>query len=38
MFKCGMSGHFANECGKPNSEKKKFEPVDYKKKYFKLLK
>ena len=37
-FKCGMSGHFANECRKPSIEKKKFEPIDYKKKYFELLK
>ncbi|KAK1385355.1 hypothetical protein POM88_023090 [Heracleum sosnowskyi] len=39
-FNCGMGGHFANECRKPKSEKSdmKFEPVDYKKKYFDLLK
>ncbi|KAK1369383.1 hypothetical protein POM88_035475 [Heracleum sosnowskyi] len=35
-----MGGHFANECRKPKAEKsdRKFEPVDYKKKYFDLLK
>ncbi|KAK1403155.1 hypothetical protein POM88_002760 [Heracleum sosnowskyi] len=39
-FNCGMRGHFANECRKPKAEKsdRKFEPVDYKKKYFDLLK
>ena len=37
-FNCGISGHFANECRKPTTEKKKFEPIDYKKKYFELLK
>ncbi|KAK1369365.1 CCHC-type domain-containing protein [Heracleum sosnowskyi] len=39
-FNCGMGGHFANECRKPKAEKSdmKFEPVDYKKKYFDLLK
>ncbi|KAK1396952.1 hypothetical protein POM88_006815 [Heracleum sosnowskyi] len=39
-FNCGMGGHFANECRKPKSKKsdRKFEPVDYKKKYFDLLK
>ena len=37
-FNCGMSGHFANKCRKLSKEKKKFEPVDYKKKYFELLK
>ena len=37
-FNCGISGHFANECRKPATEKKKFEPIDYKKKYFELLK
>ncbi|KAL8134396.1 hypothetical protein AgCh_009430 [Apium graveolens] len=37
-YNCGISGHFASECRKPNSEKKKFEQVDYKKKYFDLLK
>ena len=37
-FKCGMSGHFANEWKNPSMEKKKFEPIDYKKKYFELLK
>ncbi|KAK1369311.1 hypothetical protein POM88_035403 [Heracleum sosnowskyi] len=35
-----MGGHFSNECRKPKAEKsdRKFEPVDYKKKYFDLLK
>ena len=37
-FNCGISGHFASECRKPTSEKKKFDQVDYKKKYFDLLK
>ncbi|KAL8098464.1 hypothetical protein AgCh_031284 [Apium graveolens] len=37
-YNCGISGHFASECRKPNSEKKKFEQVDYKRKYFDLLK
>ncbi|KAK1365124.1 hypothetical protein POM88_040685 [Heracleum sosnowskyi] len=39
-FNCGMGGHFANECRKPKTEKKdrKFELVDYKNKYFELLK
>ncbi|KAL8120203.1 hypothetical protein AgCh_017376 [Apium graveolens] len=37
-FKCGLAGHFASECRKSNSDKKKFEPVDYKQKYFELLK
>ncbi|KAL8148605.1 hypothetical protein AgCh_005820 [Apium graveolens] len=37
-YNCGTSGHFASECRKPTSEKKKFEQVDYKKKYFELLK
>ena len=29
-FKCGLARHFASECRKPDSGKKKFEPVDYK--------
>ncbi|KAK1397672.1 hypothetical protein POM88_007535 [Heracleum sosnowskyi] len=35
-----MIGHFAGDCRKPRVEKgnRKFEPVDYKKKYFELLK
>ncbi|KAK1391751.1 hypothetical protein POM88_010807 [Heracleum sosnowskyi] len=39
-FNCGMLGHFAGDCRKPRVEKgnRKFEPVDYKKKYFELLK
>ncbi|KAK1389761.1 hypothetical protein POM88_017939 [Heracleum sosnowskyi] len=37
-FNCEMGGHFANEFKKPKAEKsdRKFEPVDYKKKYFDL--
>ncbi|KAK1366625.1 hypothetical protein POM88_042186 [Heracleum sosnowskyi] len=39
-FNCGMLGHFDGDCRKPKVEKgnRKFEPVDYKKKYFELLK
>ncbi|KAK1366163.1 hypothetical protein POM88_041724 [Heracleum sosnowskyi] len=39
-FNCGMGGHFANECKRPKAEKsyRKFESVDYKKKFFDLLK
>jgi len=37
-FKCGLAKHFASECRKSDSSKKKFEPVDYKQKYFELLK
>ncbi|KAK1379249.1 hypothetical protein POM88_025993 [Heracleum sosnowskyi] len=39
-FNCGMGCHIADECRKPKAEKsdRKFEPVDYKKKYFDLLK
>ena len=37
-YKCGLAGHFASECRKSDSSKKKFEPVDYKQKYFELLK
>lgn len=37
-FKYGLRVHFASKCRKPDSERKKFEPVDYKKKYFELLK
>ena len=37
-YNCGTNGHFTNECRKPAAEKKKFEPIDYKKKYFELLK
>ncbi|KAL8103720.1 hypothetical protein AgCh_028067 [Apium graveolens] len=37
-FKCGLAGHFASECRKSDSSKKKFEHVDYKQKYFELLK
>ena len=37
-FNCGLAGQFANECRKPKTEKKSFENVDYKKKYYELLK
>jgi len=39
-FNCGILGHFAGDCRKPRVEKgnRNFEPVDYKKKYFELLK
>ena len=37
-FKCGLTGHFASDCRKAAPEKKRFEPIDYKKKYFELLK
>ena len=37
-FKCGLAGHFSSECRKSDSSKKTFEPVDYKEKYFELLK
>ena len=37
-FNCGLTDHFANECRKPKTEKKPFENVDYKKKYYELLK
>ena len=37
-FHCGLAGHFANECRKLKTEKKSFENVDYKKKYYELLK
>ncbi|KAL8156453.1 hypothetical protein AgCh_001519 [Apium graveolens] len=37
-FKCGLAGHFSIECRKSDSGKKKFEAVDYKQKYFELLK
>ena len=37
-FKYGLEGHFASECRKSDSIKKKFEPVDYKQKYLELLK
>lgn len=37
-FNCGLGGHFASECRKPKVEKdRKPEAVDYKKKYFDLL-
>ena len=38
-FNCGIAGHLSTECRKPKSEKKERqnEPVDYKKKYFDLL-
>lgn len=39
-YNCGMVSHFSNECGNPKTDKKpKFgSGVDYKKKYFELLK
>ena len=37
-FNCGLAGHFANECRKPKTEKKFSKNVDYKKKYYELLK
>ncbi|XP_063948144.1 uncharacterized protein LOC135152230 [Daucus carota subsp. sativus] len=37
-FNCGNAGHFANECRKPKAEKRSNEHVDYKKKYYELLK
>lgn len=37
-FNCGMDGAFSSECRKPETEKKQFEAVDYKMKYFELLK
>lgn len=38
FFNCGLTDHFASKCRKPKIEKKQFEYVDYKKKYFELLK
>ncbi|XP_063942882.1 uncharacterized protein LOC135150486 [Daucus carota subsp. sativus] len=39
-FYCGLPGHFSNECRRPASEKKGSfsENVDYRRKYFDLLK
>ncbi|XP_063936110.1 uncharacterized protein LOC135147188 [Daucus carota subsp. sativus] len=37
-FNCGNAGHFANECRKPKTEKRSSEHMDYKKKYYELLK
>ena len=39
-FNCGLPGHFYNECRRPPAEKKgsSSESVDYRKKYFDLLK
>ena len=39
-FNCGLAGHFSNECRRPSAEKKgsSSENVDYKRKYFDLLK
>ncbi|XP_063945970.1 uncharacterized protein LOC135151450 [Daucus carota subsp. sativus] len=39
-FNCGLPGHFSNECRRPSSEKKgsSSENVDYRRKYFDLLK
>ena len=37
-FNCGIVGHFSNECRKPKSEKKRAtDGIDYKQKYFDLL-
>lgn len=36
-YNCGVAGHFSNECRKPKAINK-YESVDYKKKYFDLLK
>ena len=39
-FNCGLAGHFSNECRRPSAEKKESssENVDYRRKYFDLLK
>ncbi|XP_063936091.1 uncharacterized protein LOC135147168 [Daucus carota subsp. sativus] len=39
-FNCGLPGHFSNECRRPSAEKKgsSSENVDYRRKYFDLLK
>ncbi|XP_063935540.1 uncharacterized protein LOC135147084 [Daucus carota subsp. sativus] len=37
-FNCANACHFANECRKPKAEKRSNEGVDYKKKYYELLK
>ena len=39
-YKCGISGHFSNECRKPKTEKKgnASDGIDYKRKYYDLLK
>ena len=38
-YNCGIAGHFSNECRKPKSEKRgnASDDIDYKKKYFDLL-
>ena len=38
-YKCGIAGHFSNECRKPKTEKKgnASDGIDYKKKYYDLL-
>nr|XP_017250775.1 PREDICTED: uncharacterized protein LOC108221405 [Daucus carota subsp. sativus] len=39
-YNCGLAGHFSNECRRPSVEKKgsSSDNVDYRKKYFDLLK
>ena len=38
-YNCGIAGHFSNECRKPKAEKKRAtDGIDYKQKYYDLLK